>query len=115
MHFPADRDVGYFEQLLADRLTVKEMAGRKYRIWETPSGRANEAADCRVYAYAALCGLIHMGLQLNRWVVGLVHAQVAPEREPLQPIAEGKEQPFALASTPPKPHAASRKLISRIA
>lgn len=29
------------------------------------SGRANEALDCRVYGYAALCGLMHMGLKLN--------------------------------------------------
>jgi phage terminase large subunit GpA-like protein len=29
-------------------------------------GRANEALDCRVYAYAALHGLMHMGLKLNR-------------------------------------------------
>jgi phage terminase large subunit GpA-like protein len=29
-------------------------------------GRANERLDCRVYAYAALRGLIHLGLKLNR-------------------------------------------------
>ncbi|HHH0761914.1 TPA: hypothetical protein ACPZCJ_001567 [Yersinia enterocolitica] len=26
---------------------------------------ANEALDCRVYAYAALAGLFHLGLKLN--------------------------------------------------
>lgn len=73
-HFPADRDVGYFEQLIADRLTLKEAGGRKFTVWETPTGRANEAADCRVYAYAALCGLIHLGLQLNRMVERVAEA-----------------------------------------
>lgn len=67
-HFPADRDIGYFQQLTADRLELKEVSGRKFTVWVTPPGRANEAADCRVYAYAGLCGLQHMGLQLNRAV-----------------------------------------------
>jgi phage terminase large subunit GpA-like protein len=44
---PGDRDVGYFEQLMADRKVLKEAGGRRYRVWETPAGRANEAADCR--------------------------------------------------------------------
>jgi phage terminase large subunit GpA-like protein len=45
---------------------VKVSGGQKYRVWELPSGRANEALDCRVYAYAALCGLTHLGMKLNR-------------------------------------------------
>src|SRR5260364_416091 len=40
--------------------------GRRFRVWELRPGRANEALDCRVYAYAALCGLLHLGLKLNR-------------------------------------------------
>ena len=66
MHFPADRDLGWFQQLVSERQAVKRLAGRTYRIWELPGGRANEALDCRVYAYAALCGLLHFGLKLNR-------------------------------------------------
>lgn len=68
MHFPADRDVNYFAQITSERIVVKESSGQKYRVWELPSGRANEALDCRVYAYAALCGLLHFGLKLNRRV-----------------------------------------------
>jgi phage terminase large subunit GpA-like protein len=68
-HFPADRGVGYFDQLLADRVIVKTTpGGRTTRVWETPPGRANEAADCRVYAYAALCGLVHFGVVVNKLV-----------------------------------------------
>ncbi|WP_240775879.1 phage terminase large subunit family protein [Nissabacter sp. SGAir0207] len=65
MHYPHDRDLHYFSQLLAERSVVKTTGGFKYRVWELRAGRANEALDCRVYAYAALCGLLHSGLKLN--------------------------------------------------
>ncbi|WP_387440215.1 terminase gpA endonuclease subunit, partial [Photorhabdus sp. RM105S] len=65
MHFPADRDLNYFSQLLAERSVLKESGGQRFRVWEQLPGRANEALDCRVYGYAALCGLLHMGLKLN--------------------------------------------------
>lgn len=65
MHYPTDRDLGYFSQLLSERSVVKVSGGQKYRVWELLPGRANEALDCRVYSYAALCGLMHMGLKLN--------------------------------------------------
>ena len=66
MHFPADRDLGYFAQLTAERVAVKRVAGHAFSVWELPSGKANEALDCRVYALAALKGLEHQGLKLNR-------------------------------------------------
>lgn len=66
MHFPEDRDIGYFQQLIAERSVRKEVQGKIFRIWELPAGRANEALDCRVYAYAALNGLNHFGLKLNQ-------------------------------------------------
>jgi phage terminase large subunit GpA-like protein len=65
MHFPADRDRGYYAQLTAERIVVKEVAGHRFYVWELPPGRANEALDARVYAYGALCGLLHFGLRLN--------------------------------------------------
>lgn len=66
MHFPVDRDINYFAQLVSERLVLKEIGGRKFRVWELPPGRANEALDMRVYGYAALCGLIHFGFKLNK-------------------------------------------------
>jgi phage terminase large subunit GpA-like protein len=68
MHFPSDRDINYFAQLIAERSVTKVSGGQQYRVWELPPGRANEALDIRVYGYAALCGLMHMGLKLNRRV-----------------------------------------------
>lgn len=66
MHFPADRDINYFAQLVSERSVSKISNGQRYRVWELPPGRANEALDLAVYSYAALCGLMHMGLKLNR-------------------------------------------------
>lgn len=68
MHFPVSRDINYFAQLTAERSELKVVAGQKFRVWVQKPGRANEALDCRVYAYAALCGLMHMGLALNKRV-----------------------------------------------
>ncbi|MBW9336210.1 terminase [Herbaspirillum sp. RU 5E] len=72
MHFPHDRDIGYFAQLTSERSVVKMQSGQKFRVWELPNGKANEALDMRVYAYAALCGLMHIGLKLNKRVDALL-------------------------------------------
>jgi phage terminase large subunit GpA-like protein len=95
MHFKADRDVSYYMQLTAERVVVKVVGGKKFRVWEQIPGRANEAFDCRVYSYAALCGLIYNGLRLNQRcdeiaaqanyggqlpIVGVGRPATAPER-----------------------------------
>ncbi|MGN6518648.1 MAG: phage terminase large subunit family protein [Dokdonella sp.] len=95
-HFPADRGQGYFDQLLAERVEVKTTAGgRTTRIWINPPGRANEASDCRVYAYAGLCGLKHFGVDVNKLAT------------------RAEEQSAAIASgavAPPPPTAAAEAL-----
>src|SRR5690606_3304922 len=68
MHFPLDRDAQYFEQLTAERIRTRYVKGFPQRFWWKPDGRRNEALDCRVYAYAALHGLLSMGLNLNKRV-----------------------------------------------
>jgi phage terminase large subunit GpA-like protein len=98
-HFPVDRDVVYFEQLLADRLTIKEVGVQRFRIWVTPPGRANEASDCRVYAYAALCGLYQAGLQLNRRAAAVQQRRVERAADAVPRTAAGA------ASAPPSPAA----------
>ncbi|MDE1484094.1 phage terminase large subunit family protein [Xenorhabdus bovienii] len=85
MHFPVDRDLHYFSQLLAERSVIKLSGGQQYRVWEQIPGRANEALDCRVYSYAALCGLIYMGLKLNALadnIVGNPDRLIAPPAQP---------------------------------
>jgi phage terminase large subunit GpA-like protein len=93
MHFPVDRDINYFAQLTSERVIVKVSGGQKYRVWDLPPGRANEALDCRVYGYAALCGLTHLGLKLNVKAdeVKAAHTPltyVAPEPEPIERASE---------------------------
>lgn len=85
MHFPVDRDLQYFGQLLAERSVIKVSGGQRYRVWEQIPGRANEALDCRVYSYAALCGLMYMGLKLNALadaVAGNPERLIEPPAEP---------------------------------
>ncbi|UNK26229.1 phage terminase large subunit family protein [Serratia plymuthica] len=87
MHFPTDRDLNYFSQLLAERSVVKVSGGQRYRVWEQIPGRANEALDCRVYSYAALCGLFYLGLKLNQLADNIA---INPDR--LLPAAQQPEE-----------------------
>jgi terminase, large subunit len=90
MHFPADRDINYFAQMVSERAIVKQVGGQRYRVWELPPGRANEALDCRVYSYAALCGLLHFGLKLNRRVDEIL-ATLAPATDaPREVVPEAR-------------------------
>ncbi len=98
MHFPADRDINYFAQLVAERSIVKTVNGQKYRVWESSPGRANEALDCRVYAYAALCGLVNAGLKLNRRADEM-NAPTAPR--PVMPSEQALIPPGPPQSAPP--------------
>jgi phage terminase large subunit GpA-like protein len=111
MHFPADRDIGYFAQMTSERSVRKFSAGQHYRVWELPPGRANEALDCRVYSYAALCGLLHLGLALNKRaqdVAGTVSNAALPVAPPI-PTPDNMPPPKA-------PDPPSRKtIVSRLA
>ncbi len=120
MHFPVSRDINYFAQLTAERSVRKTSGGQHYRVWELPNGRANEALDCRVYAYAALCGLMHMGLKLNKRAeevnasIGTpVHRPELQDQEPV--VDEGKQEqasgPRVIQSKPIK----KKTLASRLA
>jgi phage terminase large subunit GpA-like protein len=114
MHFPADRDTNYFAQLTAERSVRKTSSGQHYRVWELPSGRANEALDCRVYGYGALCGLLHLGLKLNRRAeeVALTIAEplAAPKTERPQFVPTER-----LAPAPVTPKPIKKSLAARLA
>jgi phage terminase large subunit GpA-like protein len=53
MHWNQNFNKQYFEQFTAEKRIKKMRAGQEISVWEKPSGRANEALDCEVYAYAA--------------------------------------------------------------
>lgn len=120
MHFPVSRDINYFAQLTAERSVRKTSGGQHYRVWELPNGRANEALDCRVYAYAALCGLMHMGLKLNKRAEE-VNASIGtpvhrPELQDQEPMEDGGKQeqasgPRVIQAKPAK----KKTLASRLA
>jgi len=65
-HFHIARDREYFEQLTSERKVTRFYKGFKKISWEKGDHSRNEALDCRVYAYAALQGLLSGGVSLNR-------------------------------------------------
>ncbi len=64
-HFPRERGDDWFEQLLAETLVTTYSRGVPVREWRRKKGVRAEGLDARVYAYAALCGLVSMGLRLD--------------------------------------------------
>ena len=102
MHYPADRDLGFFQQLVSERLVTKTAAGKRFRVWELPAGRANEALDLRVYAYAALCGLLHYGVKLNQAAAAVTVEPPTPA-EPIvvSPKAAVSSRNVAAPAAPP--------------
>jgi phage terminase large subunit GpA-like protein len=93
MHFKTDRDVNYFAQLVSERLVTKQSGGQRFPVWELTPGRRNEAVDMRCYAYAALCGLQHFGLQLNRRAEAIAATYDGPVLPVLKPAAENAPTP----------------------
>jgi phage terminase large subunit GpA-like protein len=56
-HFPVGRPDNWYAQLTSEELLIERKDGVVQRRWTLRRGMANEALDCRVYAYAALHGL----------------------------------------------------------
>ncbi|MFT3968543.1 MAG: hypothetical protein QM690_21965, partial [Sphingobium sp.] len=71
-------------------------------VWECPKGRANEALDCRVYAYAALSGLLQLGMKLNL-VVDAVALPPAPAPRRVKVKAVEGSSPPSPPSPPTRP------------
>lgn len=92
MHFNGDWDLPAFEQLTAERIEIEGEGAAKTRRWVPIPGRANERLDCRIYALAALRGLMHMGLKLNREAdrVGAEKTEIV-EADPAQPDPPGPD------------------------
>jgi phage terminase large subunit GpA-like protein len=111
MHYPSDRDINFFAQLVSERSVTKLVNGQKFRIWELPPGRANEALDLAVYSYAALCGLIHRGLKLNRRADGVIEPYAAEEVAPAAPASPVVAPVASAPSAPP----ARKSFASRLA
>lgn len=118
MHFPPDRDLNYFAQLVSERLVVKQINGQRFRVWELAPGRANEALDLAVYSYAALCGLLHFGLKLNQRadeMTGGHHAAPVGETRSAPPATPGPAIIEQQAAKPAAQGGERRSMLARFA
>lgn len=91
-HFPMERTDLWFAQLTSEQLVVERKGGATLRKWHLPRGRANEALDCRVYAYAALCGWYARGGSLEKRKA-FIDATLVPKTG--TPEADAPEAPAA--------------------
>lgn len=78
-HFPVGRDLDYFRQLASERIVRTWRRGVAIREWRKDPGVRNEALDCRVYAYAALQGLVAVGFRMQAETERI---QAMPPKEP---------------------------------
>lgn len=86
-HFPVGRDLDYFRQLASERIVRTWRRGVAIREWRKDPGVRNEALDCRVYAYAALQGLVAVGFRMQAEAEKI---RAIPPREPEAPVASAK-------------------------
>lgn len=94
LHYPDDLPAEYFEQILAEVLVRRQVAGRWQRRYELRRGARNEALDCEVYALAAL-----YLAPLDRRQLGPLAAQ----RQALGPAAPAPAGPTVSAAPPADP------------
>lgn len=119
-HFPAGRPAGYFDQLTAERLVTERKGGFMLRRWELASHRANEALDVRVYAYAALQGLVNDKGFRFATVARILARQVANDAEeaeavpqPIPAVSDSIPPPVPPAVPVPMPAAAKQIALLR--
>ena len=102
-HFPMERERDWFEQLTNEVVRKKFHQGRLVREWRPrKEGVRTEALDCRVYAYAALRGLVRnyrFNLDLTAEQIATACVRAKPKAE-AQPTAMPKEQQLQQPATP---------------
>lgn len=99
MHFPQAIDPEWFDQLVAERLTIVYRGGRAIRRWINPPGVRNEATDLSVYNLA-----MAYKLGLHKWSAldwrRLRERLIPPTGDLFAPAPAAPAQPPA---EPPKP------------
>lgn len=100
-HFPADRDIAFFDGLLAEeRRMVRTTAGSGWQWKPRNSKVRTEAADCRAYAYASLAAL-------RALKPGLVQRALAQAPRPADPAPAALPAGDVPAPAAPSPAAAA--------
>lgn len=81
-HVPEDREAEWFEQITAEKLSLRYVKGFPVREWHQTRER-NEALDCRVYALAAL-KIANPSMKHAARRLGLDEAEEAEARQGVQ-------------------------------
>jgi phage terminase large subunit GpA-like protein len=87
LHWPADREATFFEELVAEKPRTKYVGGRPVREWIKPPHARNEALDTAVYAFAALTALKMSGLNLD---AACDELKLAEPSKPVQKVSRSK-------------------------
>ena len=87
-HFPIERDAEWFSQITSEIVKTRYVKGRPIREWQPRrEGAKTEGLDCRVYAFAALRGLVrNWKLDLNKTVLQLQEIPMRPADQEVQNI-----------------------------
>jgi phage terminase large subunit GpA-like protein len=91
-HFPHDRPPIYFDQLTSERLVYEHKGGRAIKRFVIQRGHANEALDARVYAYAALRGLMvvrRFNFERRKEILQVSGILPVVDETPIEPNAGG--------------------------
>ena len=144
-HFPTPRMIerdgvvgtlyseAWFEQLTSEKQIAEVKHGFKYHRWILPKGKANEALDCRVYAYAALAGLYavrKLSLERIAQMIEAAHGAAVEQpaeagaeetvarlaealKDPQAALAKAEQDRIATAAPQPAPRPVRRARVSR--
>lgn len=103
IHFPEMFDETYFRQLTAEHAVDKtDKKGFAVREYQLKKGRQrNESLDTFVQAYAALCGLYAMGLDLDAECDGL-RLRLPYEVPDAAPVGDSRTKPKRSPANEPR-------------
>ena len=86
VHFDADTDEVWFDQLVSETVVYRIVQGRRVRLWKPrQTGIRQEALDCAVYAYAAMVGRGGSKILNKRGAPAVPHAPMPPDDGPSGP------------------------------
>jgi phage terminase large subunit GpA-like protein len=90
LHFHAQTGGEYFEQLTAEKQTLRYVKGFPVREWVKKPSARNEALDCLVYAYAALNRMYQRYDRRTIWDQLETRLQKPAETKRKPPLRSGK-------------------------
>lgn len=101
-HFHAGLGSEFFQQLTAEKQTIRYVKGFPVREWTKKAGARNEALDCAVYAYAALQWLYTRFNRKTIWDQFERKLEIQTEK-PRETETKREETPPKLQNKPSRP------------